>query len=159
MEAVTNTTVLAFLGKIGRLDLLEIFKKIITSPEVRAEVFAKEDLHPTELIVLEDFFKSRIKVIPSKKRLPDLGIGESTAIPLCKEHRIDRFLSDDRKARWCAKALGLKPIGVIGIILENCRQKRISKGEAESIILGAVSNGLYIDAKLLSDSLTMLSKL
>jgi len=42
--AVTNATVLIFLAKVGRLDLLQVYKRILTTPEIHEEVLEKRDV-------------------------------------------------------------------------------------------------------------------
>lgn len=148
MEAVTNSTVLIVLAKINRLNLLNIFERIFSVNEVRFEVLA-HNTPMKEKVLLEELFKSRIKIeVPVKKQVLELGAGESCAISLCCEKKHAKFLSDDKKARRTAEFLNIDCIGTAGIILENLRQRNITKNEAKEILNQIVLNSYYLSTDL-----------
>ncbi|MBI4141667.1 hypothetical protein HY484_01955 [Candidatus Woesearchaeota archaeon] len=77
-----------------------------------------------------------------------MGVGETSAISLCKERKTALFISDDKKARRTAEILGIKCLGTIGIILENLKQKRLTKNEAKNILKLIVLNSYYLTTDL-----------
>ena len=149
MEAVTNSTVLIVLARINRLDLLGIFKQMLTTKEIYSEVLAGKNIPEREKECLKDLFDKKIKIrAPVRKLNFDLGIGETSAISLCTESKILLFISDDKKARKTAEILGIKCLGTIGIILENSKQKIITKSEAKEIVKLIVLNSYYLSTDL-----------
>jgi len=55
----------------------------------------------------------------------DLDVGESEAIALALQMGSGQVLMDEHEGRERAKALGLKPIGVIGVLMRVKRDGRI----------------------------------
>lgn len=154
--AVTNATVLIFLAKVSRLDLLQIYKRILTTPEIHAEVLEKGDAL-RERHDLEKFFRSKVKVeTPLKKINLDLGDGETSALSLCIERKILIFLSDDKKARKVAEILSIKAIGTVGIILENLKQNKITKQGAKKILQLLLQYSYYLSADTYAKILGMI---
>ena len=154
--AVTNATVLIFLAKVGRLDLLQIYKRILTTPDIHAEVLKKGDVL-RERHDLEKFFKSKLNVeTPLKKINLDLGRGETSALSLCIEKKILIFLSDDKKARKVAEILSIKAIGTVGIILENLKQNKITKQEAKKTLQLLLQYSYYLSADIYAKILDMI---
>jgi len=57
----------------------------------------------------------------------DLGLGESESIALALELGADLILLDEKEGRHTAQRLGLRVIGVVGILLEAKTQGAIDK--------------------------------
>jgi len=55
----------------------------------------------------------------------DLDPGEAEAIALAVEVSADLLLMDERLGRDVARHLGLRPMGVIGLLIEAKRRKRL----------------------------------
>ena len=147
-EAITNATVLILLSKIGRLNLLQIYNPILTTPQIRAEVLGKKEFPIKEKTDLEQYFSDNIKIESAVHNLDlDLGYGETSALSLCIEKKIRVFLSDDKKARKTAEVLSIKVIGTLGIILENIRQNKITKQEAKKILRLLLECSYYLSAE------------
>lgn len=148
MEAVTNATVLILLAKIGRLDLLGVITKIRATPEIAREVLDGKEISIQEKQALEKFFKS-IKIEKTISTLQiDLGVGEKSALSLCKEQKILFFLSDDKKARKAANILSIETLGTIGILLKNLQEKKITKQEAKKVLNLLLTHSYYISTDL-----------
>ena len=127
VKAVTNATVLIFLAKIGKLDMLDPYCPLFTTSIVQKEVLGK-DIQPKEKEDLLCFFNKKITIENPKKLLHlDLGPGETTALSLCAEQKMKLFLSDDKKARKRADFLGFHPLGTLGILLFHLQHKIITK--------------------------------
>ena len=145
--AVINATVLILLSKIGRLDLLRIYKSILTTPQIRVEVLGKKEAPIKEKHDLERYLSNNIKVESAMRNLNlDLGHGETNALSLCVEKKILVFLSDDKKARKTAEILSIKAIGTVGIILENLKQNKVTKQEAKKILQLLLHYSYYLSA-------------
>ncbi len=132
---VSNSTVLIYLAKIGKLNLLKnLFGKVLIPSEVFAEVVirGKEQKHSDAFVVekaVEDGWID-VKEIKVFAKLEDFGIdpGEAQAISLAMS--LDAIvLLDQTHARNAAKALGLKPSGTIFVLLA-ALQKNILTPEA-----------------------------
>ena len=159
MEAITNSTVLIFLAKIARLDLLKIFKSIHSVNAVYLEVLSGKEIPASEKALLEVFFKKSLKIeTPAKIQILDLGDGETGAISLCVEKKQAVFLSDDKKARRIAKFLGIDCIGTIGIILKNLKEKNISKEEAKNIVNQIIKSSYYLSVDVYAEIIELIEK-
>ncbi len=115
MNTVSDSSPLIGLTAIGRLELLRtLFQDIVVPPAVAAEIqrFA---------------LPAWIRVVPLPRSGPspvirsDLGPGETEAIALAVhlntiEDEAVRIVLDDAAARSAAKQLGLRVIGVLGIL-------------------------------------------
>lgn len=109
-NAVSNSSCLIALEKIGQMDLLsKSFDSVIIPPAVQSEFGQNIDW----LIVKS---VQNNAVVNSLKT--QIGDGESEAIALAMEEGTDVFIVlDDKKARRIAKQLGLKVIGTVGLLL------------------------------------------
>ena len=108
-NAVSNSSCLIALEKIGRLDLLsKSFGTVNIPPAVQSEL----DQNIDWLIVKSVINKAVVNSL--KTQIDD---GESEAIALAMELADVFIVLDDKKARRIAKQLGLKIIGTIGLLL------------------------------------------
>ena len=129
---VSNSTVLIYLAKIGKLNLLkELFGEILIPAEVFNEVVirGKEHQH-LDAFIVENVVKEgwiSIKEIESIGELEDFGIdpGEAQAISLAKSIGASVLL-DQTHARNAAKASGLRPGGTIFVLLAALRKKLLT---------------------------------
>lgn len=122
MIIVSDASPLIALGRIGKLDLLrEIFGSLILPDSVWREVveagtqklgadavgsapwISRQSVHDQDLVNLLRH---------------DLGAGEAEAIVLARECNADFLLIDERLGRSAAKNLGLKVVGLVGILIE-----------------------------------------
>ncbi|MFH0904859.1 MAG: DUF3368 domain-containing protein [Methanobacteriota archaeon] len=144
---VSNSTVLIYLAKIGKLNLLKkLFKKILIPAEVFNEVVirGKEQQHFDALIVersVEDGW-IEVKDITADEELEGFGIdpGEAQAISLAKSLGVPVLL-DQTHARIAARALGLKPRGTIFVLAVALRKKLLSYEEYLYLLEALVKAG------------------
>src|SRR3989338_5793910 len=123
-EVVSNTSSVIFQAKLDIFNLAKnIFSKIIIPTEVADELFKKNS--PENERIKRELNNFLIEKKVEKIKDFPLGGGERAAISLCLEREIKMFLSDDKKARVYARSLGLRSIGILGIILINLRDKRV----------------------------------
>lgn len=108
-NAVSNSSCLIALEKIGRLDLLsKVFDTVNIPPAVQSELGQKTDW----LIVKTVENKAVVNSLKTQ-----IGDGESEAIALAIEMADVLLVLDDKKARRIAKQLGLNVIGTVGLLL------------------------------------------
>lgn len=131
MPAVSNTSPLIGLSIIGQLHLLkEQFGEIVIPSAVQSELKADTDFRGAKLIrqALRSGWirEQRVQNIHLAQALAlELDNGESEAIALALEMNIQQILMDENDGRSKARAMGLFPIGVLGILLRAQRQSRL----------------------------------
>lgn len=156
-EAVTNSSSLIFLAKLGRFDLLRnIFRVVFVPKQVIKEIFDKN--RPENNIIkneLNNFIKE-VK-IRELKSFP-IDEGESSALSLCLEKKIKIFLSDDKKARNFAQSLNIETLGTLGVLLENIRNKNLEKGECKALLKKLIELGFYLAPDTYSEILRLIDE-
>jgi len=148
LRAVSNSSPLIALEKIGRLDLLQqLFSAVIIPPAVARETA------PT--VKLPSWIKvDRLRWRPDPRTIrPSLGPGEIEAISLSLELRPGRVILDDDPARRLASSLGLQVTGTLGIILAAKRRGLLPnlKNEMDSLL----ATGFFIGAELYKELLRL----
>ena len=144
---VSNSTVLIYLAKIGKLKLLKrLFKKILIPVEVFNEVVVKgkEEHYFDALIVEKSVEKGWIEVkdITVNEELESFGIdaGEAQAISLARSVGVP-ILLDQTHARLAARALGLKTRGTIFVLAAALRKKFLTYEEYLELLEALVKVG------------------
>lgn len=122
------------LADIGRLDLIKHkFGKVVIPDAVQRELVIDgkgkkgvEDIEKSNWIKVQPVRdKALVKVLAK-----DIDNGESETIALAVENNADVLLLDDKSARLIAANLGLKLIGIVGILIWAKREgviKQVSK--------------------------------
>ncbi len=122
MSVVSNASALINLARIGKLDLLrELYGQLIIPQAVWQEVVVEGAGQPGA-----DEVKSAtwIKTQAAMNRQlvhalqQDLDAGEAEAIALALEIEAELLLMDERLGRETARHLGLRYIGLIGVLIE-----------------------------------------
>ena len=152
-EVVKKTSSLIFIAKLNIFYLLKnIFDRILVSKEVVKELFNKT--LPEDEIIKNELI-NRFIIEKEIKKILDfpLDIGEKSALSLCLEKNIKFFLSDDKKARDYANSIGIEPIGTLGVILWNLKEKRIDKDYALELIDKLIEKDYYMSSELYSQVL------
>ncbi len=147
-----------YLGKLGLLaHLPKLYEKIITCNDVKNELM--EDHSAPEHAALDIAFSSWLSIeepVDSvfKCKLLELNIhvGEAGVIALARESKFQNVLIiDDLNARDISKALGIKVIGTLGIILEFLKNRLISSENAKNNLKYLVEKTTFrISTKLYS---------
>ena len=116
-EAVTNSTCLIGLERIGRLDLLpQVFSKVFAPSVVAAEV-------QISLSWLRVQSVQNMAAVAALKTQMDAG--EAEAIALAMELQNVLLILDDKKARRVAQQLNLKVIGTVGMLLLRAKREGV----------------------------------
>lgn len=103
------------MAKLGLLEkAFSLFSEVEIPHGVLEEVERKRDEVYQELTRL--IAEGRIRVEKIRKRLPRLGLSESSAILLALvKNKI--IVIDDKRARRLARELGLEVIGILSILI------------------------------------------
>jgi len=149
---VSDSTTLIILFDLDRIELLEnLFDMVYITPIVLEEISVKYPL------VLPSFMSvKRLKddeLFNSLKMLLDLG--ESEAIALAKERELS-IIIDEKRGRKIAKGMGLKVIGLLGVVYLNVKKGFLSREEAISFLDDAITHGYRISQKMVDDVLEQL---
>jgi predicted nucleic acid-binding protein len=118
---VADTSVLVNLCRAGQSGLFKsLFREVIIPPEVAAEFTRLSMTIPccAGLKLPDGIREQSPKVLsPIVRVAPGLDAGEAAALPLAVEIHADAVLLDERRGYEVAIQLGLRPIGVLGILL------------------------------------------
>src|SRR5687767_5806272 len=122
MIVVSNSSPITNLAVIGRLELLRQLYSTIHIPDaVYDEIVVRGAGKPGSTEVqTEAWFKRQPVTNSALVALlrSDLDDGEAEAVALASEVKADLLLLDDRAARSAAGGLGLKYVGLLGVLLE-----------------------------------------
>jgi len=159
-KAVSDSTPLILLAKIGRLELLKtIFNNIYIPEAVTNKVVTKgKNLNQPDAYIIEKATKTWIHETPVTNEINTeyiyldtntrLDEGEKQALKLCKQLNAPYFIADDKEARKVAKLLNIKPIGTLGVTIQALKNGAITQKEAENIVDDVITSGLRIDTTL-----------
>ena len=141
---VSDSTTLIVLLDVKREDLLSnLFDKLYIPKAVYDELNFKKDIELSSLFeVLEVQNKQKVKELQLS-----LDIGESEAIALAIEMNLPLII-DEKKGRKVAKNLGVKIVGLIGVLYLNIQRGYIKKQDAIEFLDLVISKGFRIDKKL-----------
>ncbi len=131
MIVISDTSVITNLAAIQHLPLLtQLYRQVIIPEAVYLEL---ADIDPPVPGALEaqsaDWLQSRqvtdLSVVQRLQNQARLDPGESEAIALALELKADLLLIDERRGRAEANRLGLRIIGLLGILVEAKRRNLI----------------------------------
>lgn len=123
MPVVSNTSPIWNLASIERLDLLHDQFSVVRIPdEVWQELQVGQE-YP-EVARIRQAIDAHWITVESlcnpylqRSLMRELDAGESAAIALAIEQGVSRILIDEMDGRTAAKAMGLRPIGILGVLL------------------------------------------
>lgn len=123
MLVVSDTSPLSNLAIIGRLDLLQQqFVEVIMPPAVARELRALRDASAQSLLSAAQL-DGWLKVIPVPSSAPapvelaGLDAGETEALRLAMAISADHVLLDEKEGRQRAAWLGVRTVGVLGVLM------------------------------------------
>jgi hypothetical protein len=112
---VSDSSPLIALLSVDRIALLErLFSAVLIPPAVQDEVFGSG-----RTTAIPDFIRIESPNSETSVRflMMSLHPGESEAITLALEKRVNRIVLDDKQARETADRLGLRVIGTLGVLM------------------------------------------
>jgi len=151
MRAVTNTSPLIYLSRIGRLDLFRQYREVLIPEKVLEEIEAgRKRGHPEALDVrrLVRTGHARVVRVPKVRREWNLGPGETAAIALALRERVDEIVIDDRAAIAIAKFLGLRPVSIPFLLLRDRKKGQTRQQAFEAALRRLVGEGYYLSPDL-----------
>jgi len=126
MIVVSNTSPLTNLAAIGHFELLqELFGEVHIAQGVWQELNKGGKRHPGSQEVKNASWVHRQEVSDqaiSTLLQRDLDLGEAETLALALTLGADLVLLDEQEGRHAAIRLGLRPLGVLGILLKAKRQ-------------------------------------
>ncbi len=147
--AVTNSTCLIGLERIGRLEILpQVFSSIFIPLAVQQEVGINADWPIVQSV-------ANLALIAALKT--QLDPGEAEAITLAIELGDVFLIIDERNARRIAQQMGLKVIGTLGMLLRAKEKGVIS--EVKPVIMSLESVNFRIAPALIQKALILAGEL
>lgn len=149
MPVVSNTSPIWNMASLSRLDLLySQFPDIHIPHDVWNELIVAKDFnefpHIQQAVELQQIKIQKLTNTDLKQSLMlYLDKGEAAAIALAIESGIKDIIIDENEGRKVAKAMGLKPIGILGILLLAKKQRKIHSLTDEMLRLKEMS-GFFI---------------
>ena len=154
MTIVSNTSPISNLAKVGQLSLMQqVYGKILIPNAVHQELL---DVRAGDVVIraVQAAEWLEIQAVQNQALVNELrtqiNIGEAEAIALAVEVNAARLIIDERLGRQAAKDLGMRIIGVLGMLLLAKRQGLIGtvKPIVDNLINQAnfrISSQLYAD--------------
>ena len=143
MIVVADTSVLLNLCRVGQGGLFQqLFQEVVIPPEVAVEFerLAKSSTRFAGLRLPAGVRQQApTRKSPIVRAAPELDPGESAALSLAVEIHADAVLIDERRGHEVAKQLGLRTIGILGILLR-------AKSAGHLRAVGPVIDALQRDA-------------
>ena len=119
---IADASTLIGLANIDSIDLLQqLYEQIAITSIVRNEL----SLHLPTWIEVNDNYKE----VVFRSLVPQLDIGEASAIALALENENSLLIIDERKGRKYAREMGITITGVTGIIIKAKEQGVIISGK------------------------------
>lgn len=144
-QAVTNSTCLIGLQRIGQLDILPQVFPVVFAPEaVESEFGIKPSWLRVQAVQNTEF----VKVLQNQ-----MHIGEAEAIVLAMELKDVAIILDEKKARAAAKKIGLQVIGTVGMLLRGKKRGVIS--EVKPLLRELQAKGFRMTEALIMDALQL----
>ena len=156
---VVNASPLIVLAKIDMLWLMEKLCDDLAIPSgVVEEINDGPVDDPARKWIKEEGARFKVDVtdVPTMISAWDLGIGESQVLAWAHLNRDYEAVLDDRAARNCADALGMKVIGSLGLIVLAHRNRLI--GDVVPVFQKLISQGFRVDSNLISRVIASLQK-
>lgn len=130
MIVVSNTSPIINLAAIGRLNLLQqLYGKVVIPQSVYDEIVVSGSGQAGSFEVSNlDWLETRSAADVALVALlqVELDSGEADAIALAVELKADLILMDERKGRKIAGRVGLRCVGLLGVLIEAKRTGLVS---------------------------------
>jgi predicted nucleic acid-binding protein len=147
MAVVSDSTTLIILENASRFDLLSnLFTEIYIPQAVWDEIHAKEEFELPPFIRLSPIEKSQ----ELETLLYLLDQGESEAILLAKAKNLPLII-DEKKGRKIATNMGIKIVGLLGILYLNIKHEHMNIEEGRIFLDQVRGNGFRISQGLIDE--------
>lgn len=155
-DAITNTSPLVYLYRIGALDWLPKLFNEIWMPSVVVRELQEGIRRGYDVPKPNEFPWLKVKdasAIPSEWLVLDLGAGEIAAMALALENPTRVALLDDMRAREIAQAAGLIVWGTLRVLLE--AKSRGLTERIEPLVDRLAETGMWISDDIRERILTL----
>ena len=153
---VVNASPVIVLGKLGQLRLLtQLTDELVIPAGVATEIAAGpvDDAGATWIeSVKNDLVHGPVDVDPVVAAW-ELGMGESEVISYARQHKDYDVVIDDAAARNCARSVGLRIRGTLGVIVL-ARQEGLLDA-AGPLLRQMPAAGLHIHPRLLAEAMRL----
>ena len=163
MLVVSDTSPLSNLAIIGRLELLrEQFTEVIMPSGVARELTALDDPNARKLLSVaqqEGWLKEMPLPIsaPNPPELSGFDAGETESLRLAMALSADHVLMDEKDGRQRATTLGIRTIGVLGVLIRARQSGGVPSLQAEIAKLSRDA-GFFVDRALEARVLSMVGE-
>lgn len=158
--AVVNASPLIVLARIGHIHLItDVSPNLVVPSGVVHELMQGSHSDPARQWIMRDGqrYIRQVKQTDELVAAWDLGLGESQVITYALAHAHTEALLDDAAARACAKALGVKVCGTLGLLL---RAKRLGiVQDIKPILTEFARVGFYVGPDMLRSVLGLAREL
>jgi predicted nucleic acid-binding protein len=129
MIVVADTSVILNLCRVQHEHLLQrLFKRVLIPTQV-ADEFSRLTRIQKRFsgLILPNWIEilSAPELFPAEVIQAQLDIGESAAIALCLKQKADALLIDELSGREVAAKLGVRTVGIVGILVDSKNEKLI----------------------------------
>ena len=149
MIVVSDTSPITNLAAVGQLDLLrQIYGRVIIPEAVFQELTAVGGHHPGAVAQQLDWIETRSvsnRLLVNVLRV-DFDDGEAEAIALAQEMAADLLLIDEHLGRAVATRLGIRIIGLLGVLIEAKHRAMIQ--EIKPLVDTLMSLGFHVKQDL-----------
>lgn len=148
MIVVSDTSPITALLSIGRIDLLKsVFDEVVVPAAVHDELLQYHDSLPSFLRVVKVRDRDNVAVLAMR-----LDRGEAEAISLAREVNADWLLMDETVGRRVARELGLRVLGLLGVLIL-ARRRGLLPSLRGAIMDLRSSAGFYLSDDLIGRAL------
>jgi len=145
---VSDTSPITALLSIGRIDLLKsVFDEVVVPAAVHDELLQYHDSLPSFLRVVKVRDRDDVAVLAMR-----LDRGEAEAISLAREVNADWLLMDETVGRRVARGLGLRVLGLLGVLIL-ARRRGLLPSLRGAIMDLRSSAGFYLSDDLIGRAL------
>lgn len=152
---VINASPLIFLGNGGQLDLLRASgaTRFVVPSAVLDEVTRHADQAARSIAEAGWIERAPAVSIPAEISAWDLGPGESAVIATCLHLEGARPVIDDLAGRKCARAIGLRVIGTVGLVIAAHRLGQID--DPRKALLDLRASGMWVSDVVIDQALRL----
>lgn len=169
---IINASPLIIFGKLNKIGILKkMYPALKITRCVYEEVVVKGiEKNATDAFIIKEHIKNKdisirsltnkFNSIANKIRLIyNIDLGEAETIALAKQLDKKQIIIDEIAAREAAKALGIRPIGSLRVLLLAYKGKLISKSEIKRLIIDMENSKYRFSPNVLIEFWALLEKI